>query len=148
MLITMTIDPLFVFISIIVMLVVSHRKQRGFIMFAYILGNTFLAAVLKAYDCDPRPFWTHDHVRNIGIYCPVEYGNPSGHSWFCVVAGFGVGMEFRGVGKGYRNIVYAMVFVVLVPVSRMYLGAHSLNQVLEGLILGTGMCLLYRLGLN
>lgn len=29
------------------------------------------------------------------------------------------------------------------PLSRMYLGAHSLNQVLEGLALGLCMCFLY-----
>lgn len=34
------------------------------------------------------------------------------------------------------------------PLSRMYLGAHSLNQVLEGLLLGLGMCLLYYLKLK
>lgn len=130
MLVTMTIDPLFVFVGVIAMVVVSTRKQKGFIMFAFVLLNTFLAALLKAYHCDPRPFWTSNPVRNIGIYCPVEYGNPSGHSWFSVIAGFGVLMEYRGAGRGYANIGYSLAFVFLVPLSRMYLGAHSLNQVM------------------
>lgn len=38
--------------------------------------------------------------------------------------------------------------IILVPISRMYLGAHSLNQVLEGLIFGIFFCLLYVLGLK
>lgn len=101
MLITMTIDPLFVFVGVIIMVVLSHRKGKGFIMLTFILVNTYLAALLKSYHCDPRPFWTMNTIKNIGIYCPVEYGNPSGHSWFSVVAGFGVLMEYRGSGKKF-----------------------------------------------
>ena len=40
-------------------------------MLMFILINTFLAAVLKAYDSDPRPIWTEQSIRNIGFYCPV-----------------------------------------------------------------------------
>lgn len=148
MIITMTIDPLFVFIGVIAMVVMSHRKGKGFIMFAFIMFNTFWAALLKAYHCDPRPFWTRDSIKNIGIYCPIEYGNPSGHSWFSVLAGFGVLMEYRGSGKNMRNIWISILLTIFVPMSRMYLGAHSLNQVLEGLLFGSCFCVLFRLGLK
>lgn len=126
----MIIDPAFVFIGIITMVVLSHRKGKGLIMLCFILVNTFFAALIKAYHCDPRPIWTSNSVKNIGFYCPVEYGNPSGHSWFSVILGFGVLQEYRGVGVGYQNIWISVMLVVLVPMSRMYLGAHSLNQVL------------------
>lgn len=58
MLITMTIDPLFVFVGVIAMVVLSHRKGKGITMLCFILFNTFLAALIKAYHCDPRPIWT------------------------------------------------------------------------------------------
>lgn len=148
MLITMTIDPLFVFVGVILMVVLSHRKGKGLIMLCFILFNTFWAALIKAYQCDPRPIWTKNEVRNIGFYCPIEYGNPSGHSWFSVVLGFGVLMEYRGAGKHNRNIMISILLIILVPMSRMYLGAHSLNQVLEGLIFGMFFCLLFNLGLK
>ena len=130
MIITMTIDPLFVFIGVITMVVLSHRKAKGITMLCFIMINTFLAALIKAYNCDPRPIWTRNQVRNIGLYCPIQYGNPSGHSWFSVILGFGVLMEYRGAGKNYRNIFVSIALIILVPMSRMYLGAHSLNQVL------------------
>ena len=57
-LITMTIDPIFVFISVISMVVLSHRKGKGLIMLCFILFNTFWAALIKAYQLDPRPIWT------------------------------------------------------------------------------------------
>lgn len=87
-------------------------------------------------------------MRNIGLYCPVEYGNPSGHSWFSAIFGFVVLMDFWGSGKHFINIWISIAAVILMPLSRMYLGAHSLNQVLEGLILGLAMCLLYVLVLK
>lgn len=37
-----------------------------------------------------------------------------------------------------------MVLVVMIPISRMYLGVHSLNQILFGLSLGTVFLILYK----
>ena len=71
MFVTMTIDPGFVFVGIIAMVVLSHRKGKGLIMLCFILFNTFFAALIKAYHCDPRPIWTRNEVRNIGFYCPI-----------------------------------------------------------------------------
>ena len=139
----MVIDPSVVFLGAILMIILSRRKGKAFLMLMFILFNVFLAALLKAYDCDPRPIWTSDEVRNIGFYCPVEYGNPSGHSWFSAVIGFGILLEYNGAGKNFRNVWYSLLLTILVPISRMYLGAHSLNQVLEGLTLGLACCLLY-----
>lgn len=71
LIVTMVIDPTIVFGLCMLMMVLSHKKGQGFIMLIFILLNTFCAAVLKAYDCDPRPFWTEAKIRNIGFYCPV-----------------------------------------------------------------------------
>lgn len=67
----MIIDPTVIFGICALMLVLSKRKQTGYILLVFLLLNTFLAAVLKAYDSDPRPIWTDSQVRNIGFYCPV-----------------------------------------------------------------------------
>jgi len=98
---------------------------------------------LKAADCDPRPFWTNSKIKNIGFYCPLEYGNPSGHSWFSTILGFGFILDFYGVGKNYTNLLAAMLLIILVPISRIYLGAHSLNQVFYGLFMGLSLNILY-----
>jgi hypothetical protein len=60
MLITMTIDPGIVFASAVLMVVLSHRKGKGLIMLCFVLINTFFAALIKAYHCDPRPIWTRN----------------------------------------------------------------------------------------
>lgn len=130
LLVTMIIDPTIVFAICLLIMVLSHKKANGFVRLVFILLNTFCAAVLKAYDSDPRPIWTEQSVRNIGLYCPVEYGNPSGHSWFSAVFGFGLLLDYKGPGPNYIFIWSSLAAVVLMPISRMYLGAHSLNQVL------------------
>lgn len=56
--ITMIIDPTIVALICILILILSHKKEKGFTLIVFILLNTFLAAVLKAYDTDPRPIWT------------------------------------------------------------------------------------------
>jgi membrane-associated phospholipid phosphatase len=98
---------------------------------------------MKAFYADPRPFWTDKQVQSIGPLCPVEFGNPSGHSWFAPIFGFAIVIDYWGTGRKYANIWISIAVVILVPISRMYLGAHSLNQVLQGLVLGLAMCLLY-----
>lgn len=60
MIITMSIDPAFVFTGIIAMVVFSQKKGKGLIILCFILINTFFAALIKAYHCDPRPIWTRD----------------------------------------------------------------------------------------
>jgi membrane-associated phospholipid phosphatase len=59
------------------------------------------------------------------------------------VFGFGILLDYKGPGPNYIFIWLSIAAVVLMPLSRMYLGAHSLNQVLEGVLLGLAMCLLY-----
>ena len=123
-------DPAVIFLGAIAMVVANKFKGHSYILLVFILFNVYLAALLKAFDCDPRPIWTSNVIRNIGFYCPSEYGNPSGHSWFSAVIGFGILLDFKGAGRKFMNIWISVVVAILVPISRMYLGAHSLNQVL------------------
>jgi hypothetical protein len=77
--------------------------------------------------------------------CPSEFGNPSGHSWLVTVIYEPVITDLTGLGYYSLGSLFPVVVAVLVPLSRMYLGAHSGNEVLMGLTLGFGMCVLYRL---
>lgn len=55
---------------------------------------------------------------------------------------FTVMLEYAGKTK--KNLYIGIVVIIMVPLSRMYLGAHSLNQVLQGLFMGLTMVYLYK----
>ena len=56
--------------------------------------------------------------------------------------------DFTGLGP-FRWALAAIVFTgTLIPFSRLYLGVHSVDQILTGLVLSFCMLVLYRFGLQ
>lgn len=51
--------------------------------------------------------------------------------------------EFVDTKKQIRYPLFAALMMILVSLSRMYLGAHSLDQVTHGLFIGVGLSLIY-----
>jgi len=105
--------------------------------------NIYLITLLKSYFSDPRPFWTDSVIQSLSPYCPGEFGNPSGHSWFSAVASFVILFEYAPHFSKLLGLTFVGLIIILVPISRMYLGAHSLNQVVMGVLMGLSMNLLY-----
>lgn len=73
--------------------------------------------------------------------CYTEYGAPSGHSALAIVLlDFLVRFVCRWSKKMMRIrwVLYLSVFAcqILVMFSRVYLGMHSINQVMLGLMIG------------
>ena len=52
--------------------------------------------------------------------------------------------DLFGYGKKYWVAFPLFVLAVMVPISRMYLGVHSLNQILFGLTLGFVSLVLFK----
>ncbi|WP_067478150.1 phosphatase PAP2 family protein [Actinomadura hibisca] len=86
--------------------------------------------VLKLFFHAPRPFWTDPGTT--GYEGRDSFGMPSGHAQNSVVAWGFLSSRFR------RRAVWAaaLVVIVLIGVSRIYLGVHSLGQVLVGWSVG------------
>jgi membrane-associated phospholipid phosphatase len=119
------------------------KRKHAFNVTIYLLFNIFLITLLKQFYIDPRPFWTDPNIRSLSVYCPAEFGNPSGHSWFATVFLFLLFLRyFPKMGKLYA-LGGSALLIFLVAFSRMYLGAHSLDQVLLGVCLGMVMNVLY-----
>jgi membrane-associated phospholipid phosphatase len=143
---TFIIDPLFVTACIILMLLVMRRKLLAYTTVLFILFNSYLTTVLKAFFAAPRPYWTNSAVRNIGYYCPKDFGNPSGHAEFAAVVGCVILLDL--VDKKRQKVwgVVAVLLMGAVSTSRLYLGGHSLDQVMLGLYMGIALSLLYSHG--
>jgi len=53
-------------------------------------------------------------------------------------------LQLFGPGNNSINIYISFALIILVSMSRMYLGAHSLNQVIQGVFFGFAMVILYQ----
>ena len=99
---------------------------------------TFFVNLLKLRYHGARPFWSADAVQ--AFHCTTQYGNPSGHAMtaFCAGLLFAFSQE-KKVKAGAIGL--ALVFGSVVAYSRLFLGVHSLNQVLFGGLIGVWIAL-------
>ncbi|WP_165959001.1 phosphatase PAP2 family protein [Actinomadura sp. KC345] len=91
-----------------------------------LLFGAFVNTFLKLLFHDPRPYWTDPTIE--GEQPHSSFGMPSGHAQNAPVAwGFWAAQTRR------RSLwAAAAVIVALIGVSRVFLGVHSIGQVLAG----------------
>jgi len=112
--------------------------------------NGYIMSILKLLYSDPRPYMSSPDIK---LYeCSVENGNPSGHSflsayffllflWLLDKNVFNFLKE-----KNYKKLIFLLFlffWIFLVAFSRVFLGVHSLNQVLLGIVYGVFNFILY-----
>lgn len=105
---------------------------------------TFLASgssgLLKMFYSDPRPYWISDTVE--GLTCEQDWGTPSGHALFTSAVWGAVAVALSR--KGYKlSIPLVFIWLLLIGLSRLYLGAHFLSQVILGWAWGGVLTALY-----
>lgn len=99
------------------------------------IGTGFFKLIYK----NPRPFFQHDWVK---VYdCETGYGNPSGHSIVAVSIYLTLWKVLRkrnGFFERNKKKLFGFVFffICCILLSRLALGAHSLNQILLGSFIG------------
>ena len=110
-----------------------------------------LSCAMKLYHSSSRPSWISPEIKS--YKCFYEYANPSGHTISCTY--LTIYMFFIYVYYTNNTLVYKVFgrifprkliqfgsFIVLTACtfimgySRVLLGAHTLNQVLYGFVLG------------
>ncbi len=100
-------------------------KMLGFVLFFSGAVNTIFKQSFRA----PRPFWIDP---SLGLLETEGYGIPSGHTQnstalFILIAGW--------IHRKWAWLL-AIIMIVLMGVSRIYLGDHFIIDVLAGLLLG------------
>jgi len=103
--------------------------------------STHLNTTLKVYFQDPRP-----STNGLLGEAATGYGYPSGHTQGSVAF---YGFTFHQF-KGYENKkaritvrIISFLLLILVPVSRLILGVHDLQDVLGGYMYGYAVLLIY-----
>ena len=101
-------------------------KQLGYLF----LFTVFVNAIFKQAFRGPRPFWVDEAIgldtREVG------YGIPSGHTQYATVIYFFIAAWVSRVWVWGL----AVLLVFLIGLSRIYLGAHFVHDVIFGFLLG------------
>lgn len=113
----------------------KHRALR--IAFALVL-SFIINTVLKNLFAIKRPFYRKEFTK--GIPDPVDgYAFPSGHSQNAGTTWVSMMLEF----DKWWIIIFSVLFMVLIPMSRVYLRVHWILDVIAGVIIGGLVAVVY-----
>ncbi len=112
-------------------------RRTGARMIILFLCSAYVNAVVKVIAQQPRPFAYDSRVQQIST--AGSGGFPSGHTQGAVVVWGYLVSVYR---KTWLWILAGML-MVLIPMSRIYLGVHFPTDLLGGYVIGAFMLLLY-----
>lgn len=120
-----------VWIVLALILLIPRRTRRTAILILIGLAAAFLigSVFLKEFIARPRPCWVDDSVLLL-ISEPKDYSFPSGHTLIGTVFCFLINRVNKVIG------FFAVILMLLIAFSRMYLYVHFPSDVLAGLVLG------------
>ena len=134
-----------VFIIIAAILYIGYNKSYAKNLALSLLVTHYLNQVFKGVFKDPRPAPNIDPAEDYGFIEP-SYGFPSGHAQTAVGFWGYVGYGFKDTYK-YKKIQVVpcilSVIILLVAISRLIIGVHDLQDVIGGILFGTGFLLLF-----
>jgi membrane-associated phospholipid phosphatase len=136
-----------VFLPMYLVLFLFFPLTKSYTYITVFATVSFTTNIMKVFYAAPRPFWIDNSLLRS---CSSGYGNPSGHSSesFAVYLTFWrivTGTEFFQHRKVLKYILLTsfIMMVGFIIFSRVYLGSHSLNQILYGSTLGILFYFLY-----
>ena len=144
--------PAFGVIYIILFLFIPVNKI--FVMTFLLIFTGYVDHVGKILYRQERPLWINPEI-NINTQHSCGYGNPSGHSLSssCLYLSFWYVLSeiLNNLinNKKLFNVVKYAIFsfclgiIYLIMTSRIYLGVHSINQIIFGFLIGLGIFLLF-----
>lgn len=123
----------YVYITLIVILYYGMDKKLGErVAFTLITASAF-NTILKETFRTPRPFEKYpDRITNLRAHTTSGYSFPSGHTQVFASVLFIIGYHIK---KHWVYVAF-LTLVILMAISRMYLGVHFFEDVVISLILG------------
>ena len=130
-----------------------YSLSKSYLYLTILIFSVYFDNVLKIIYNNPRPYWVSTAISSEN--CEGGYGNPSGHAFSssCVyLTIWHITSDNEFFTKRYwLRVIYlgiTLILIFLIMFSRLYLGVHSLNQLLYGFLLGLSLYLLIFLALE
>jgi membrane-associated phospholipid phosphatase len=122
------------FIAVMVVILWCYDKRFGLLMGLNFLLASFTINIIKNIVKRPRPFMT-DASLGIGE-ATHGYSFPSGHTQSAASIYNTLGIQFGIRKRRYWLYPLMLLIIILVCISRMYLGQHYFTDVLTGFFIG------------
>ena len=144
--------PAIGFIYILLFLFIPLNKVYALTFLLLFTG--FVDHTLKIVYMQERPLWMNDDI-DIGSQHACGYGNPSGHSlsstclylslWYIISQIIDDKVINKSIARTLKYIILLLCILIfiIIMISRLYLGVHSLNQIIFGSLFGFGIFLLF-----
>lgn len=118
-----------------VLLLFKKTRMSGFcVLLAIGVGSLFTNLILKPSVARPRPY-TFEEFRqiwlNVGGHIQSEFSFPSGHTTVATTS-----MTALFLSTNRKKSFWLLIIPILMGLSRIYLVAHYLSDVIGGLIVG------------
>ena len=144
--------PAFGVISVILFFFIPLNKV--FIITFLVILTGFFDHTLKIVYLQERPNWINEEI-DIEDRHSCGYGNPSGHSlsstciylslWYIFSQLIDSKLTNKSISRLLKFLIlsFSIILFLLIMISRLYLGVHSLNQIIFGHSIGLGIFLLF-----
>lgn len=133
-------SPVFVLLAIVIILVIISNKKYGVLLFINTIFIFLLNQILKLIFVRERP---------IELMLIDEYGYsfPSGHTMMAVAFyGFIIYIIWKmNLSKKMKKLftVLLSILILLISLSRVYLGVHYLSDVLAGIFIASAYLIIF-----
>lgn len=118
------------FLVAIATIYLALNAQAGGRMLVFLLVGAEVNALLKIFFHAPRPYWLSTEVKALST--ETSYGLPSGHAQIATNAWLYAAREIKKTWAW----VTAVVMILLISFSRLYLGVHFVSDVILGWLFG------------
>jgi membrane-associated phospholipid phosphatase len=105
-----------------------HKEVGRALAYVFLVGNV-LNTTLKHAFREPRPFWLDPSLEK---FTDSGYGLPSGHAQFTTT----IYLFFATWIRRRWMWFLAIVMIILMSLSRIYLGSHFVHDVVVGILVG------------